>query len=247
MPLTEYIHTDGAKKLLLVLLMLIVAYTVFEVIRIRALIGRSKGLVAKSQPYQQSSIEPKYRVLFLGDSTGVGTGVSTPNKSLAGLLGEEHPNAEITNLSKNGLRSDQLANSLHELPEGKFHLTVIHIGGNDLIRFRDRSGIVKNIESTLGELTKKSDRVALYTTGDLGEARLFPIVLRPVYSSSSRHLRDEMKKLVTDYDNVVYIDLFEHRSLNSVSGYAPDGLHLNDAGYMLWYNALKKAFGSPLL
>jgi lysophospholipase L1-like esterase len=237
----------NVKNILVLLFVLSIIYVLFEIVRIKSVINRSRELVARSKPYQQLPNVPKYRVLFLGDSTGVGTGVSSPEKSLAGLLGGEYPDAKIINLSKNGLRSDQLANSLHELPEGRYDLTIIHIGGNDLIRFKNKPSIKDNIKTVLDEVSKKSNKVALFTTGDLGGVKLFPIVLRPAYSSSSSSLRDEMKKLVTDYDNVVYIDLFEHQSLNLVSGYAPDGLHLNDAGYMLWYNALKKAFDSPLL
>ncbi|HVE81098.1 MAG TPA: GDSL-type esterase/lipase family protein [Candidatus Dormibacteraeota bacterium] len=234
------------KRATMILLVFILVYAIFEIIRVKMLISRANKLVVQSKPYEQSQAKPRYRVLIIGDSTGVGTGVSSPEKSLAGLLGAEFPEAEIINRSINGLRSDQLAESLESLPESKFNLVIIHIGGNDLIRFKSLRKVQSNIKLVLDYASNRSDKVALFTTGDLSKTSFFPLAARPWYGNSSSRLRSSMKKLATEYDNVAYIDLFSYPDLSEINGYAVDGLHLNDAGYGLWYKALKDTIKKPL-
>lgn len=227
------------KKAFLIILAILVVASISEYLRVKGLIKISGQLIALSEPYSQTPPKPSLYVLFLGDSTGVGTGASAPNKSLAGLIGAKNPDTQIVNLSKNGLRSEGLLDLAKGQTE-KVDLIVVHIGGNDIIHFKDLNQTVKNIKAALNELSPQATQIAVFTTGNLGEAKFFPAISRPFYAKRAVYLRGQMLKMVGDYSNVYYVDLFNRaESLGQVGGYAADKLHLNDNGYELWYKALK--------
>lgn len=222
-------------KWLLAALILIV---VFELFRVRSLIKISSTLTGGSKPYEQHPISPKYKVLIIGDSTGVGTGADNPALTLAGRIGTDYPDADITNVSRNGLRTDQLNTKLSGL-DSRYDLVILHVGGNDIIRFKSLGNSANNIEKAVSSLSKKSQKVAVFTTGNMGESEFFPFLTRPIFYLRSRSLRDKTTELIGNHRNVYYVDLFGYpKQLKSVNGYAKDKLHLSDSGYSLWYEAL---------
>ena len=93
---------------------------------------QSARLASRSKPLQVAPPEPRKRLLIVGDSTGVGTGASTPQTSLAGLIAAEHPNLAIVNRSTDGATVDRIAAQLEG--GGRFDAVLILGGGNDLIR-----------------------------------------------------------------------------------------------------------------
>src|SRR5580698_9255590 len=85
------------------------------------------------QPWQQIKPGADFKVLFAGDSTAVGTGLSDNSYSTAGLFSRDFPDADVENHSQNGLRLKGLANILETLQNKKFDLAVLQIGANDII------------------------------------------------------------------------------------------------------------------
>ncbi len=227
-------------KALLTVVAIVLVYAVFEFVRVKSLIKVSGQLIARSQTYQQHPAGATYKILVIGDSTGVGTGTSDPKFSLAGRLGTDIPTADITNLSQNGLRAAGLLAIVQKLPAAHYDFILIHIGGNDITHFGDLDQATADTRQTLQILAAQATQIAVFSTGNLGEAKLFPWISRPIFGYRSRQLRDQFKAMTSQFNNVAYVDLFaQPQSLNTVGGYAGDGLHLDDAGYALWYSALK--------
>src|SRR5579872_4311067 len=94
------------KMTLIILALLIIAYVLTSIVRVYSKIQVSKQLIAKSQPFTQEGT--KSAVLFIGDSTGVGTGADTNKDSVAGRFGQDYPKVTIDNLSKNGARVENI-------------------------------------------------------------------------------------------------------------------------------------------
>lgn len=230
-----------AKQVLIYLALFIAVVSVYEFIRIKLLANKSSRLIESAVGYEQSLPDPKQQILVLGDSTGVGTGTSDTKFSLAGRLGEQLPKAAIQNKAENGKTTSELLEEVKASSYSGYDFVLIHIGGNDIIRFKDLDQAAKNIQEMLDALAPDNKQIAVFTTGDMGDSDFFPILAKPIMTARSKGLRTKVKELVGSYDNVAYVDLFTREgNLKSVDGYATDKLHLSDAGYALWYAALKK-------
>lgn len=205
-----------------------------------ARLRRGRTVVADARAYEQHPRHASARVLVLGDSSGFGVGASRPERSLAGLIGAHWPGVDITNRSVSGLRAQGLRRMIEtEEPEG-YDLVIVHIGGNDVIRLGDLDQAGIDLDASLRTIASRNSRVALFTTGDLGTARLLPVVVRPLMTRRSRRLRDAASTLAQELGNVTYVDLFTLApDLNPVAGHAVDGLHPNDAGYQRWFDVLE--------
>ena len=59
-------------------------------------------LAREARPYTAAPEQPTKRLLVVGDSTAVGTGADASADSLAGLIGQTHPQWRIDNLAANG-------------------------------------------------------------------------------------------------------------------------------------------------
>lgn len=221
---------------------LLILITVFEFWRIRSLTKISSQLIAATKVYEQHPVGSKYKVLIMGDSTGVGIGAQDADLTLAGRLGHDWPEADISNIAVSGLRTDQLDSKTGSVKEG-YDLIIIHIGGNDIIRFKNIDQAAANIEEAVKTLSPKTKKIAVFTTGNMGESDFFPFLSKPMFTMRSKALRNKVKKVTSSYPDTTYVDLFSYPAdLKSVGGYAKDKLHLSNEGYALWYQALQDSF-----
>jgi lysophospholipase L1-like esterase len=239
------------KIILSVLALAIVLIIVFDAIRVMRLIGVGKSLAEKSKPFEQHPVNPTKRILVLGDSTGVGTGADTPAHSVAGYFGETYPDAEIINLSVNGKRLLQLERELATFDQGKFDVVLIQIGGNDIIRFTKLASAHSSLEAILERATKLSDQVILLHSGNVGLAPIFPRWYKPIMTKRTLSVRSIFQELAAKH-KVFYIDLFTDKLHDPFypdyeKYYAPDGLHLNAAGYKVWFEKIQAARGDQPL
>lgn len=218
---------------------------IIDTVRFYLLIDQSKKLVEASRSFEVIQPDADMKILVLGDSTAVGTGVDDPHKSTAGRLSERYPEAEVKNISQNGLKTRELLERLDTL-DAKEHysLVLIQIGANDIIRFTSMKEIEKDIDAILARLSKQSDQVVILHSGDVGEAPFFPLFMRPIYSSRSYEMRDLYSKLSSTY-GAQYVDLIgsavgELIKRDPKTYYADDLLHLSNEGYGLWFEEIEK-------
>lgn len=219
-------------------LAVLIAWDIYET---RRLIAIGVDLSKKAVPFSRSDSGPK--ILVVGDSTAVGTGASSGRTSLAGLLGAYYPSASITNLGVNGSKTrDLLARG--DLEKGEFDLLVIHIGGNDTVRFTDLTELEKDIRLVLELAKKRAKHVVLVSTGNVGTARLLPFGTRWAFTIRTRQVRDIFMQASAEA-GIMYVDLFRETVSDPFAHdpekyYAADFFHPSDAGYADWFGLIRK-------
>ena len=226
------------------ILVVIALYGAFSYIRIQNLIAHSATLVAKSIPYQQNPATPTLRVLFIGDSAGVGVGASDSQHSIAGLFGHDHADWSIKNISVSGRRVAQLIDPLKKLPAQSFDIVFVQIGGNDSVNFTDTTALATNLKIVLTDAKRVGKRVIVYSTGNVGDAPLFPRPLAWIWERQTRIVRNIFISTSKDI-GVTYVDLFREHDVDPfykepLKYHTSDVFHPSDYGYQYWYDAIKK-------
>ena len=232
-------------KILLYIGLAVFLALVIDTLRSYLLIAQSNSLVEVSRSFEVINPDADMKILVLGDSTAVGTGVDDPKKSTAGRLSERYPEAEVNNISQNGLKTRELLERLDALDTKKhYSLILIQIGANDIIRFTSMKEVEKDIDAILAQLSKQSDKVVILHSGDVGEAPFFPLFMRPIYSHRSYEMRNLYRRLSSAY-GAHYVDLIgsavgESMKKDPKTYYAEDLLHLSNEGYGLWFEEIEK-------
>ena len=190
-------------------------------------------------PFQKIDPQAKYKVLFGGDSTAVGTGASNNIYSTAGWFSRDFPDASIENCSKNGLRLKGLVEILSGMKDKHYDLIVLQIGANDIIYLTSLKDIEEREHAVLKLAKGMADKVVILHSGDIGEVRMFYWPLTALYTWRTLKVRDIYRK--SQDDRVAYVDIYElEKPVKNLPGiYAPDHLHLSDKGYHNWYNFIK--------
>ena len=201
---------------------------------------QTAALAKRSEPLQIAPPEPKKRLLIVGDSTGVGTGASTPQTSLAGLIAAEHPNLAIVNRSADGATVDRIAAQLEG--GGRFDAVLILGGGNDMIRMAGADALRAALSRVLFLARARSDNVVLMPSGNVGNA---PFFLWPWSRLMTRRARilHAIARQTAAAQGATYVSLFKERAADPFAQdpdrlHAADGLHPSDAGYALWHHEL---------
>jgi len=203
-------------------------------------IGQSVSLARQSEALQQRPANPTARLLIVGDSTGVGTGASSPQASVAGLIAGDHPRLWIDNRAQDGARFDDVVAQL--AGDARFDIVLVMAGGNDVIRLTDKEALRASIDRVVAGALDRADAVVLMPAGNVGNAPFFfpPFSWWMTQRSRSLHelIRDAARRHAT-----IYVNLFKspeedpfviRPGLNAV-----DGLHPSDSGYRVWYSELK--------
>lgn len=226
-------------KILLVALAILLIYVAIEYVHTTRLIRIGEGLAAAAVPFSRQTTSSQ-RILIIGDSTAVGTGASSPETSLAGLLGSHYPNATIENRGVNGAKITDLKARFESLKNKRYDLIEIHIGGNDIVRFTNLKKVEQDLKTVLSQAKKLSDNVLLITSGNVGTSVLFPAPSRFMFTKRTRQVREIFIRVAKIHD-VSYVDLFHEAAEDPFAKdpakyYATDFFHPSDAGYQFWFD-----------
>lgn len=229
-------------KIFFTLVVLVVVYYSYPVYKSLRMSAEIEG---NTVPFEQHPENPTMRILVTGDSTAVGTGASRSEDSTAGRLGAIYPNADIENISENGLKIGELETKLRYL-QGKYDLIVIQIGANDIVRFTRLSFIEKKLDLILKNVTGRSEKVVVITSGNIGLAPLFKKPLSNLISNRTWHVRNIFMNRVREYPNALYADLYKEREddifIKDIERYyAKDHFHPSSDGYKVWFSAIIEA------
>ena len=202
-------------------------------------IGEAVELSHRSEPLQQAPPDAVQRLLIVGDSTGVGTGASSPRSSLAGLIARDHPRLHIDNRARDGAT---FADVVQQLAVVERHDVILVLaGGNDVTRLRALDVVRTDIDRVVSMASARAAFVVLMPAGNVGNARFFVPPVSWLMTSRSRELHDLVRAAALRYQ-AAYVNLFlEHETDPFVANpqlTAPDGLHPSDAGYVVWYREL---------
>ncbi len=208
-------------------------------------------LIVRVTPYEQT-VDAAPRILVLGDSTGYGTGASSGEESIAGLIGADYPQYTIVNKSKNGRTIGEALAFIKTQKETKHYaLIVVQLGGNDILQKRPIDAVRSDLSELFGILLKKSPRVVMLTSGNVGAASAYTGTSdAEEYEKLTRQYRDMVIPLAAE-SGVTYIDLFEEpiddMFLRKPKKYlAIDGLHPSSEGYAYWYKTLGPVINEKL-
>jgi len=252
-------------KIIIVILLSLALLVVFLIAPFAMRISISKKLAANSEPYQQigsknahkisiskdDSADETSSILFVGDSTGVGTG-GTPKTSLAGLVGVSNATLTITNLSRDGARTRDVVRQLNNCQPDQYAIVVIMAGGNDVIRFTSHSLLALEMTSMLIAAKRCAGKVVWIPNGNVGLAPIMPWPMSSILTARARENRilvatviDQLRqKNLTGID---WVDLYAEKPDDVFSQrpnhyYASDKLHPSAAGYRAWFDeALKQS------
>jgi lysophospholipase L1-like esterase len=202
---------------------------------------RSAELARRSEPYQQQPLRPVRRLLIVGDSTAVGTGASTPQASMAGLLGQAFPQLAIENRAQDGAR---MAGVLGQLQEGgNFDVVLVQAGGNDVIRLSELDALNADVERVARRAAELAPQVVLMPCGNVGNAPFFFAPVSGWMTRRSRALHRFVAAAAMRH-GATYVNLFHERDddpfVREPSLNASDGLHPSDSGYAVWWRVLQQ-------
>lgn len=196
-------------------------------------------LARASEPLQRSVERPSARLLIVGDSTAVGTGASTPQASLAGLLAQRHADLHIENRGRDGATFADIESQLDGAD--RFDVVLIQAGGNDVIRLRDLDTVQRDLARVVQRAGERAGRVVLMPAGNVGNAPFFFPPVSWLMTWRARRLHDAVRAVAAQ-QGAVYVNLFKERAddpfVRQPELNARDGLHPSDAGYRLWFDEL---------
>lgn len=208
-------------------------------------------LIAKATPQYQQAGDSSTSLLILGDSTGYGTGASSNKRSIAGLIGAEHPTLSITNKSVNGRTIAGLRKDIETL-DGQYDVILLQIGANDILQKRSLEETLIDLRAVLDTLSTKTKKIVMISSGNVGGAVRFKGEQAASYQEQSIIFKEAFLALNTQRPYFTYIDLYvdpkDDLFVKEPHIYtANDGLHPSDAGYQLWYKQLQPVLNKALM
>ena len=180
-------------------------------------------------------------ILVVGDSTAVGTG-STPEESVAGYLAE-HFNAGVENHAVNGAQLKDATKQLDLARMSTYDFVIIHAGANDVIYGSTQDDVETYSAVVVEKAQALSERVVVISSGDIGEAPIWPFPLDRIFTKRTKAVRSIIKPTVEE-KGAAYIDLLALDTpfaSDPKRYYAPDLLHLSGEGYRVWFEAMREA------
>lgn len=206
------------------------------------------ALARASEPLQAAPAQPAFKLLVVGDSTAVGTGAGTPQRSLVGLVAQAHPDWAIVNRGRDGAKFADIAGQLEGA--GRHDLVLILGGGNDVIRLTPRDTLEAQIALALQRASAIAPRVIVMPAGNVGNAPFFFAPWSWWMTSRSRTLHALVRD-AAQAQGATYVNLYKERADDPFAQrpqqlHAADGLHPSDAGYAQWLQELNAQGLRPL-
>lgn len=202
---------------------------------------QSAELARQSEPFQALPAGAAASLLLVGDSTAVGTGASSPEHSVAGLIARDHPDLKIVNRAKDGAQFADIARQLEG--DERFDAILVLGGGNDVIRMTRSGPLEREIARATELARKRAALVVLMPSGNVGSAPFFFAPWSWLMTQRSRLLHRFVREAAAA-NGALYVNLFREKTDDPFAQHpdtlnAKDGLHPSDAGYRLWYGELK--------
>ena len=205
-------------------------------------IKQSAELARQSEPFEASPAQPVATLLVVGDSTGVGTGATSPAQSLAGLISKANPRLKIVNRAKDGAKFADIAGQLEALGDQRFDAILILGGGNDVIRLTRYESLEQDVVRTAQLARTHGNLVVIMPSGNVGNAPFFFAPWSWLMSKRSQKLHGFVREAAAD-NGALYVNLYKEKADDPFAQRpdelnAKDGLHPSDAGYVVWLSEL---------
>lgn len=207
-------------------------------------IQQSAELARQSEPFQTAPPGASTSLLVVGDSTAVGTGASSPQASLVGLLARDHPQLNIVNRAADGAKYADIVRQLEGAASQRFDAILVLGGGNDVIRLTPAAALEESIARVAALARTQAPLVVFLPSGNVGSAPFFFPPWSWLMTRRSRVLHGLVRESAAD-NSALYVNLFKEKPDDPFAQRpdelnASDGLHPSDAGYQLWYAELNR-------
>lgn len=171
---------------------------------------------------------PKNEICFLGDSI-------TDGCEWAELTGKSN----ATNRGIGGDTAWGIIARIDEITQGKPSKVFLMIGTNDLSRGKTPTEVSDKIDEIIKTIKKQSPQTVIYLQST------FPVIDGKVKAYENKNINPlniELEK-IAKIEKVTWIEIassLKDKNGQLKSELTNDGLHLNGAGYQLWYSLIKK-------
>lgn len=233
-------------RYILIVIIIAVVFLCIIGLKTRSLIVIGTKLSENTLPFERFLPNATYQILAIGDSSGVGVGAKTPELSVIGRLARDIPSAGVTNLGVSGARTSELIPRLQRLQNKRYDLTVIQIGGNDIVRFTNYKKLNHDIREVLTLATNISDNVILLTSGNVGTSQLLPFGSRWIFTQRTKKVREIFIQASKDA-KIPYVDIYGGHVRDGDPYltephiyYSPDRFHPSAKGYENWYSYVRE-------
>lgn len=236
--------SNEATFILLVILGALAALVFAEGIRIIWYLIISKRLTNSIKKFERHNPSATTRILFIGDSTGYGTGTSHSRFSIVGRLGVDFPDAHIENCSSCRLSLSGaekiLQAKVDAKNQSKFDVVIIMLGGINLVYCTPMWLVRRTLLNTIMYCKQLGHKVVLISPNNTGLAPLYRFPLSHLYKRRARQF-DALYRDVARMEHVHHVSLFQEYSdtIFTHGLFAQDGAHPNDEGYGIWYNQMR--------
>ena len=206
----------------------------------------SRELADAARPYTAHPSDPQRTLLIVGDSTALGTGADSPETSLAGWIGQAHPQWRIDNHAVNGAKFADVVQQLRKADSG-YDLVLVVAGGNDVMQLTGMAKLRAGMAEAVALAQERGRRVVLMPCGNVGHAPFFLPRLTWWMDSRSKDMH-AIAQSVASNGGARYIRLLQPKEsdpfvLRSKEMNAADGLHPSSTGYHHWYTELVRQGG----
>lgn len=185
---------------------------------------------------------PKLKYLAAGDSTVLGRGASTVEKTypyqIAEYLAQDHKvvykNIGVSGARLHDLKEKQLPEIIAFQPD----IITISIGGNDVDRLASKDYVLTNLNFIISELTTKTQaKIYIANMPNFTGAQLLPHPYVWLIEKRSKPINQAISQLKNKRVTIANVHDFFSDHLDIESTYSADYFHPNDFGYQLWTKA----------
>ena len=184
----------------------------------------------------------KINVMFVGDSLSSGPGYTWNY-----LLEKDHPEWDVTHVSKSGMKTSwMLNNMLPKLKEKKYDKVFIWGGGNDAFSKDSLDNTVSNIQSMVDAVVNQGGQAYVFIGYDaksvMSDEKLKPTIYcdKPCMLKSRDRTIELQEKVVNGIKNATIIP-----AVVGDPSWTSDGIHPNGSAHKLFKDQVEKYIGKP--
>lgn len=210
---------------------LVVLYIVYSFVRFHYVL-RTADLPKIEQTSSILGAGAKLVYVAAGDSTALGEGASTKDKTYAYLVAKKlsetnqvnYQNIGVSGATTGDLLSEQLSKIIALQPD----LVTISIGANDATHWASNSEVVRNYKLIKEELTTKTKaKILISNVANLNNPKLLPRFYAKLTDWKAKRINKELEAL--NDSRFVIVDI--HAVKTALSS---DLFHPSDEGYQSW-------------
>ena len=235
----------------LIILYAIALFVIVEYARIAWHMIISKRMTGSIKKFERHNPDATKRILFIGDSTGHGTGTSHERYSVVGRLGTDFPDTHVENHSETGLGLSRACQILRAIAGAKqsapFDVVIIMVGGINVVYFTPLWLVHRKLRNSIAYSKQCGRETVLISPNNAGLAPLYHFPLSRLYQKRARQFSVIYRDIAHE-ENIYHTSLFhEHPDpLSAHILFSPDKMHPNDEGYAFWYNQMKETVADAL-